>query len=143
MSANAMIRILFRDGQSLDVPCDFAKGCAPVFHDSDTIPTDLEFDRYGDLISRIARVCSSCDSSTRVRLTAKIVSLETRDIIRVLEFSNYFCHDMSIDIAATTIASRLDGMSAKDIASVFGVEYREHPLSVPKQHLISYIPSFL
>jgi len=138
-----MVDIQFIGDERLTVPRAFVMGAGGVFQDTGCLLTNLDFDRHGELLSRIARVVSNSDKASRVRLTAKIASSTTQDILRILEFSNYLCHDTVIDIAASTLATRLERLSPSEIALLFGIDYDARATRVPSHHILTYFPSFV
>ena len=138
----SMVEIEFVGGERITVPRAFVMGAGDVFQDSECLRTNLDFERVGDLVSSIARVFSNSVKTTRVRVTAKIATSTTQDLLRILEFSNYLCHDILIDIAASTLASRLEKMSPHEIASLFGINYDTCVTTVPSHHILQDRPSF-
>lgn len=137
------VNIKFAGGEYLQVPQSFTNGMCDVFQDTCTIHADaLEFDLHGHLIQRIASVFSDEYKTTRVRATARIATLDTPDLIRVLEISNYFCHDTILDIAARTLANRIPRMSRSELSSVFDIDDDVDTYCIPSQHMLRQVSEF-
>jgi len=137
------VNIKFAGGEYIRVPRSFTYGMCDVFRDTDTIHANaLEFEHHGHLIHRIASVFSDEDKTTRVRAIARIVTLDNKELVRVLEFSNYFCHDIVLDIAASTLAKRMPRLSTAEIADIFDIDDSTQRQYAPSHHMMRHVSSF-
>jgi hypothetical protein len=137
------VDIIFAGGERIQVPPGFSGGMCDVFRDSETIHASaLHFENHGSLVKKIASAFSDEESTSKVRVTARISALDTLELMRVMEFSNYFCHDMVLDITSYTLAKRLAHLSTSEIETIFGMEDISQRKCIPMHHIIRHVRPF-
>lgn len=138
----SFVKIKFAGGEFIQVPRPFTIGMCDVFQGTETIHANaLDFVRHAHLVKRVAGVFSEEVKPTRVRAMARVSTMETHDLVRVLEFSNYFCHDMILDMAASTLANRVSRMSTAEIAMVFDIDTSSNEY-IPSHNILRRVTMF-